>query len=433
MSATLALIAHDGKKDNIVRFAQRHEAVLSRYRIIATGTTGERIQNATNLTVERMLSGPLGGDAQIAAKVAEGKVSGVIFLIDPLYAQPHEPDIQALQRICAVHNVPIATNLATAEALLEVFRRRQKAHLIFNPISGHGNPQEDLALIQKLLKPAMELMVHQTTPDTTAAELTQAAIAAEADFIIASGGDGTVSAVAGELIGTQIPLGVIPRGTANAFAVAVGIPARLNPIASACEVIIAGQTRVVDAARCNGLPMILLAGIGLEAETVERADRETKNRWGVLAYIVAGVQQFQEQELFETEIEVEGVVKTFQAGAVTIANAAPATSVMAQGLGRVVADDGLLNVTIAAPQTELQAVTAMVDLLGSALLRIPSQRPDIICLETARIKVTTQPPQKVALDGEIIGTTPVEIECIPGGLTVLAPPQNDVEDDAAEQ
>jgi diacylglycerol kinase (ATP) len=235
------------------------------------------------------------------------------------------------------------------------------------------------------------------------------------------------------LIGTQIPLGVIPRGTANAFAVAVGIPARLNPIASACEVIIAGQTRVVDAARCNGLPMILLAGIGLEAETVERADRETKNRWGVLAYIVAGVQQFQEQELFETEIEVEGVVKTFQAGAVTIANAAPATSVMAQGLGRVVADDGLLNVTIAAPQTELQAVTAMVDLLGSALLRIPSQRPDIICLETARIKVTTQPPQKVALDGEIIGTTPVEIECIPGGLTVLAPPQNDVEDDAAEQ
>jgi YegS/Rv2252/BmrU family lipid kinase len=277
----------------------------------------------------------------------------------------------------------------------------------------------------------MELVVHQTTLDVTAAELTQAAIAAEADLIIASGGDGTVSAVAGELIGTQIPLGVIPRGTANAFAVAVGIPARLNPIASACQVIIAGQTRVVDAARCNGLPMILLAGIGLEAETVERADRETKNRWGVLAYIVAGLQQFQEQELFETEIEVEGVVKTFQAGAVTIANAAPPTSVMAQGLGRVVANDGLLNVTIAAPQTELQAVAAMVDLLGSALLRTPSQRPDIIGLETARIKVTTKPPQKVALDGEIIGTTPVEIECIPGGLMVLAPPQNEVQNDVA--
>lgn len=426
MSATLAFIAHDGKKDDIVGFAQRHQAVLSRYRIIATGTTGERLQNETNLTVKRMLSGPLGGDTQIAAQVAEGNVSGVIFLIDPSNAQPHEPDIKALQRICAVYDVPIAINLATAEAILDRLRRSQIGYLIYNPVSGNSNATEDLALIKKLLKPAMELVVYQTTPETSATELTQQAIAAKADLIIASGGDGTVSEVAGELIGTGIPLGVIPRGTANAFAVAVGIPARLNPIANACEVIIAGHTRVIDAARCNGLPMILLAGIGLEAETVERADREAKNRWGVLAYIMAGLQQFQEQELFETEIEVEGVVKTFQAGAVTIANAAPSTSVMAQGLGRVVEDDGLLNITITAPQTELQAVTAMVDLLGSALLRTPSQRSDIIGLEAARIKVTTTPPQKVALDGEIIGTTPVEVECIPAGLTVFAPPKDDV-------
>ena len=432
MSATLALIAHDNKKDEIVSFAQRHQGVLSRYRIIATASTGERIQIETNLKVERMLSGAVGGDAQIAAQVATGKVCGVIFLIDPFNAQPHEPNIQMLQRICTVHNVAIAMNLATAEIILEALRRRQIAHLIFNPVSGSSNADEDLTLIQKLLKPAMELVIHQTTPDVTAKQLTQKAIADKADIIIASGGDGTVSEVAGELIETGIPLGVIPRGTANAFAVAVGIPARMNVIASACEVIISGQTRVIDAARCNGLPMILLAGIGLEAETVERADRETKNRWGVLAYIVAGLQQFQEQELFETEIEVEGVVKTFQAGAVTIANAAPATSVMAQGLGRVVADDGLLNVTITAPQNELQAVTAMVNLLGSALLSTPSQRPDIIGLETARIKVTTQPPQKVALDGEIIGTTPVEIECIPGGLTVFASPGNDAQNEAED-
>lgn len=428
MSATLALIAHDGKKDDIVGFAQRHQAVLSRYRIIATGTTGERLQNETNLTVKRMLSGSLGGDTQIAAQVAEGNVSGVIFLIDPSNAQPHEPDIKALQRICAVYDVPIAINLATAEAILDRLRRSQIGYLIYNPVSGNSNPTEDLALIKKLLKPAMELVVYQTTPETSATELTQQAIAAKADLIIASGGDGTVSEVAGELIKTGIPLGVIPRGTANAFAVAVGIPARLNSIANACEVIIAGHTRVIDAARCNGLPMILLAGIGLEAETVERADREAKNRWGVLAYIMAGLQQFQEQELFETEIEVEGVVKTFQAGAVTIANAAPSTSVMAQGLGRVVEDDGLLNITITAPQTELQAVTAMVDLLGSALLRTPSQRSDIIGLEAARIKVTTIPPQKVALDGEIIGTTPVEVECIPAGLTVFTLPKNDGND-----
>lgn len=105
---------------------------------------------------------------------------------------------------------------------------------------------------------------------------------------------------------------------------------------------------------------------------------------------------------------------------------------MAQGLGRVVEDDGLLNVTITAPQTELQAVTAMVDLLGSALLRTPSQRPDIIGLETKRIKVTTKPPQKVVLDGELIGTTPVQVECIPKGLIVLAPPKNNTDNESTD-
>jgi diacylglycerol kinase (ATP) len=124
MSTTVALIAHDRKKDDIVKFVEQHIAILSRYRLIATGTTGQRIQEGTALPVERMLSGPMGGDAQISAQVAEGQVVAVIFLLDPLYAQPHEPDIQALQRICAVYNVPLATNLATADAIAEYLRDR---------------------------------------------------------------------------------------------------------------------------------------------------------------------------------------------------------------------------------------------------------------------------------------------------------------------
>ncbi len=426
MSATIALIAHDRKKDELVDFARRFQAVLSRYRLIATGTTGQRIQDGTNLSVERMLSGLMGGYAQIAAKVAEGEVCAVVFLVDSLYAQPHEPDIQALQRICTVHNIAIATNLATAEMIIEALRRTQVAHLIFNPVSGQGNSEEELAQIQKLLEPGMELMVHLTTPEISAEQLAQKAIDWQADLIIASGGDGTVSAVAGMLIGSHIPLGIIPRGTANAFAVALGISARLSPISSACEVILAGQTRVVDVARCNGFPMILLAGIGLEAETIERANREAKNRWGVLAYVMAGIQQLREQQLFETEIEIEGVVKTFCAGAVTIANAAPPTSVMAQGLGNVISNDGLLEVTVAAPQSDREAVAAMLELLGAAFLKVPTQREDIITFRTPQVRVTTKPPQKVVLDGEMIGTTPVEIECIPAGLIVLAPPVSEV-------
>ena len=116
--STIALIAHDGKKDDMVRFLSAHTDLLSSFQLIATGTTGERITQATGLLVERMLSGPYGGDAQIATRVAEGKVAGVIFLVDPLYAHPHEPDIQGLLRICNVYNIPLATNEASAQLIL---------------------------------------------------------------------------------------------------------------------------------------------------------------------------------------------------------------------------------------------------------------------------------------------------------------------------
>ncbi|MFS8535288.1 MAG: methylglyoxal synthase [Limnochordales bacterium] len=115
---TIALIAHDNKKDDMVEFARRRRDILARCRLIATGTTGKVIAEATGLTIERMLSGPYGGDQQIGARVAAGEVDAVLFLRDPLTAQPHEPDITALLRVCDVHNVPLATNLATAELII---------------------------------------------------------------------------------------------------------------------------------------------------------------------------------------------------------------------------------------------------------------------------------------------------------------------------
>lgn len=119
MSQTVALIAHDGKKDDMIRLAIAQRDLLEQFHLIATGTTGERVARMTNLVVERMLSGPMGGDAQIAARVAEGRVVAVIFLVDPLYAHPHEPDIQGLLRICNVYNVPLATNEASAVLILQ--------------------------------------------------------------------------------------------------------------------------------------------------------------------------------------------------------------------------------------------------------------------------------------------------------------------------
>lgn len=111
---TLALIAHDGKKADMLAFANDHLPVLRRYDLVGTGTTSRLLSDKTGLSVKALLSGPIGGDAQIAAMVAQGEVAAVFFFVDPLGKHPHDPDIQTLMRICNVHDVPLATNPATA-------------------------------------------------------------------------------------------------------------------------------------------------------------------------------------------------------------------------------------------------------------------------------------------------------------------------------
>ncbi|SIS73319.1 methylglyoxal synthase [Alicyclobacillus vulcanalis] len=114
----VALIAHDNKKDDMVNLAIAYQNILKHHNLFATGTTGRRIREATGLEVHCFQSGPYGGDQQIGAMVANDEMDLVIFLRDPLTAQPHDPDISALLRICDVHNVPLATNLAAAEVLV---------------------------------------------------------------------------------------------------------------------------------------------------------------------------------------------------------------------------------------------------------------------------------------------------------------------------
>ena len=115
---TIAVIAHDGKKSDMLAFAQKNKDVLKNFDLIATGTTGKLLEEKVGLKVERQLSGPLGGDVQIAARVVTGGIHAVFFFVDPLDKHPHDPDIQTLLRSCNVHNVPLATNVATAQFIL---------------------------------------------------------------------------------------------------------------------------------------------------------------------------------------------------------------------------------------------------------------------------------------------------------------------------
>ena len=120
----IALIAHDKKKAEIIELAKKYRDVLAEYELYATGTTGTMIMGETRLSIHRMKSGPLGGDQQIGAMLANGELGLIIFLRDPLTAQPHEPDVSALLRLCDVQKIPLATNAASAAIMLESLKNK---------------------------------------------------------------------------------------------------------------------------------------------------------------------------------------------------------------------------------------------------------------------------------------------------------------------
>jgi YegS/Rv2252/BmrU family lipid kinase len=290
------------------------------------------------------------------------------------------------------------------------------AYLIFNPVAGRGDSKQELQIIEGLLGEKFELRTCQTTPEESAEDLTLQAISQKAKVIVVSGGDGTISAVAGKLVNTGIPLGIIARGTANAFANALGIP---MDISGACQTILGSYVQAIDLATCNGYPMLLLAGIGLEANAISAASREAKNRFGVIAYVIAGIKQLQTMEFFEVTLETEEIKISCQASAVTVANAAPPTSILAQGSDEVIYTDGLLDITIFAPANTLEALLASYHLLQSALQNCATIRDDIGYLRAKKVRITVNSPQKVVIDGEVIESDSIEVNCIPLGLNVF--------------
>ena len=121
----IALIAHDKKKSEIIEVAKKYREVLAEHELYATGTTGTMIMGETRLDIHRLKSGPLGGDQQIGAMLANGEIDMIIFLRDPLTSQPHEPDVSALLRLCDVQSIPLATNVKSAEIMLHAVKDKK--------------------------------------------------------------------------------------------------------------------------------------------------------------------------------------------------------------------------------------------------------------------------------------------------------------------
>ncbi len=295
MKPGILISATADQESALLELLRRQRALVSRFCWIVEGSLAAHLPPHPRLTVKTVAS-----RAEWHAQLFEDSTQAVIALWDPA-ADP--AGLAKLVQDCQEANLPLALNVPTARALLLSLVEQRLGYLIFNPIAGQEDETQQLALVRQRLSAGIRLQVLLTEPERDAKSLAEEALAARPDLIIASGGDGTVSAVAGVLFGSGIPLGVIPRGTANAFAAALGIPTDLE---RACDLILAGSTRVMDAARCDGQPLILLAGIGFEAETVERASRELKARLGPLAYLLAGLQQLANQQPFQVTLQVDG-------------------------------------------------------------------------------------------------------------------------------
>ncbi len=304
----------------------------------------------------------------------------------------------------------------------EFVQKGTLARLIINPTAGKHEYEKTLQQIKDELEPYLRLQVHKTGLEKgeTAKDLAKQAVTDQVDLIIAAGGDGTVNEVASVLIDGDIPLGIIPLGTANALAVCLyGPKVHLKPIETCCEWIVRGAAQKIDTALVNDIPMILLAGLGYEQGMVEKADRELKNKFGAFAYMVAGWKAITENKQYEVKMVADGKEHTFITPSLVVANAAPATSIMAQGGGEPVLDDGKLDITwMENVESTPDGVMAVMQLFANSLIQ-ENIAGDIHHIKAAEIKIDCEPPVNLVVDGENVGETPVHIRVKPSSLKVI--------------
>lgn len=299
---------------------------------------------------------------------------------------------------------------------------KNKAVIIANPVSGTKMWQDKEHLIVARLSAYYDLEVLTTTKEIDGIELAKQAINDKPDIIIACGGDGTVTEVASVLVNTQCKLGIIPMGTANALAhVLMGISSKIIPVEQACDLIIDGQTQTIDTAYCNDELMLLLAGIGYEQSMVEKADRDSKNESGQLAYLSGFFKAFSEQKAQTLYVTLDdNQTQEVNTNSFIVANAAPFTTLLAQGGGQPDHEDGLLDINWLLPSDEnTTRVLSIAELMFSSItqthLAISSHHTN-----AKKVTITADEEIKYVLDGEIKTADTLTITVDPASLKVIS-------------
>jgi YegS/Rv2252/BmrU family lipid kinase len=293
----------------------------------------------------------------------------------------------------------------------------KRAFVAINPIAGGSKPKRAAARISKTLGDhGWDAELYHTDGSERERRTFHAAISAEFDLAIAVGGDGTVGAVADSLIGSEIPLGIIPAGTGNGIAKELGIPlgekSALETIRRSCD------RRAIDAMRVGDQHYFLAIGIGFTARAVRDTDAVDKRRFGMLAYFGRGVQQLLGIQPYEFEIRIDGLQRNFGGIEALLVNAASFGEPYLRWATEVSIDDGALEAMVFRTRN-LNDIIAMSlsTLLSRKLLdpRVSYMRAyEQVCVHTTQ-------PLPVQADGDLIGTTPLEVRLVPSAVDIIVP------------
>jgi YegS/Rv2252/BmrU family lipid kinase len=296
--------------------------------------------------------------------------------------------------------------------------------IVANPAAGQDSL--NLKELNTLFRNAgvdWDLVLTKDTGD--AYRLARAAVAAGVDVVAAYGGDGTVAEVAGALMDTGVPLGILPGGTANVMSVELGIPSYL---VDACA-LLCGETlttRQVDAGKVDGRFFLLRIGIGFEAKMIEGADRTLKDRMGNLAYILSALKALGQSESVRYRLTLDGTVVEEDGIACVIANSGSLGLAGVKLTSTIDISDGLLDVVL----VNNKNLVTVVDLVGRILRGDQVEMPDAATPVTERtirhwqarsIRVETEPADSVQADGELIGVTPKDVEIVPSAVQIIVP------------
>lgn len=304
---------------------------------------------------------------------------------------------------------------------------RNTAWLIANPVSGRRQWEEDQETILRYLSAYFDITVKTTTPEINGTVLAKEAVKTSPDMVIACGGDGTITEVAAALVGTHIKLGIIPFGTANALShVLCGTLSKVASLETMCLNLIDGCEQRIDTATCNGELMLLLAGVGFEQQMIEKADRSKKNTSGQLAYLQGLWEAIGQNEVHEFTVQLnDDEPFTIKTPSLTIANAAPITTLLAQGKGVPNIMDGKLDLTWLDPERMQILNLAELALLGMGDRNEDSDTPEgnngVFHRTAQRVTVDISQVGHYVVDGEERQADKLEVVVKPQSLSVVVP------------